>query len=272
MPKKRVLIVSDLHTGHLVGLTPPSRHATLAKSASPAQKKLEAVRQELWRLFALEVKALGEIHTLIVNGDAVDGDGGRSGGIELLMTDMQDQCDAAAECLKFVKAKKVYMTFGTPYHTGVNTDWERVILNEVKQSKYTEEADIKSHLYLDVNGCVFDCKHKVGSSGIPHGRRTALEREKLWAGLWRDAGVNPDVDVLVRSHVHYAGFCGAPGYLLLTTPALQGLGSRYGARQCSGIVNWGMTVFDVEESGEYSWRFITPRKANLAQKVDVLKA
>jgi len=272
MPSKTVMLISDLHCGHLVGLTPPSRHGTLAKSASESQKKLEAVRQELWRLFALEVKKRPTPDILIVNGDSLDGDGGRSGGTELLVLDLQDQAYMAAEIIKFTKAPKVYHTFGTPYHTGVTTDFERVTMHEVSKADHVEVAELKSHLYLDINGVLFDCKHKVGSSGIPHGRRTALEREKLWAGLWADAGVSKRPDVLIRSHVHYAGYCGGRDYLCMTTPALQGLGSKYGARQCSGLVDWGFTWFEVDETGGYSWEFVTPTEANKAQKVDILKA
>lgn len=266
-----MVVISDLHSGHLVGLTPPSRHAKLAKSASTAAQKLEAVRQELWALYAKAIGSLPPVDVLIVNGDMIDGSGQKSGGVECLTTDVQEQADMAAEAIKFVKAKKVYGTYGTPYHTGVCTDWERSVFQNVEQSQYTEEVHLKSHLYLDIDGVLFDCKHKVGSSAIPHGRRTALERERLWAVLWAEAGVQPKANVFIRSHVHFAGYCGGHDYLCLTTPALQGLGSRYGARQCTGLVDWGITVFTVE-NGAYRWEYIIPKKANSAQKVEVLTA
>jgi len=269
---KKVILVSDLHAGHVVGLTPPSRHAVLSKLATKAQKKLEKTREKLWEIFAKEVKARGPFDIAIANGDMIDGDGGRSGGSELLTPDPQEQASMAAECLKFIKAPQVYMTYGTPYHTGQTTDYERLVRDLVQDSKYTDTCEIKSHLYLDVNGVMFDCKHKTGSSGIPHGRHTAVAKEKLWAKLWADTGVAPDSDIIIRSHVHYAAYCGGPNHLAMTTPALQGLGSKYGTRQCSGIVDWGFTVFDIESDGRYSWEFVCPLAANNAQKVQVLKA
>ena len=272
MPAKTVMVMSDLHCGHVVGLTPPSRHATLSKLATKSQKTLEKTREKLWELFHKEVKARKTPDILIVNGDAIDGDGGRSGGSELLTPDPLEQADMAAECIKFVKAPKVYMTFGTPYHVGQACDHERVVQNLVQDSKHNEECHLKSHLYLDVNGCMFDCKHKTGGSGIPHGRHTAVAKEKLWNILWSATGVAPESDVIIRSHVHYAAYCGGPNHLAMTTPALQGLGSKYGTRQCSGIVDWGFVWFEVEENGEYTWEIVTPLQANAAQKVEVMRA
>ena len=60
-------------------------------------------------------------------------------------------------------------------------------------------------------------------------------------------------NVIIRSHVHYHEFSGNPTHIAMTTPALQGWGSKYGERQCSGIVDIGLVQFDISE-GEYSWK------------------
>ena len=59
--------------------------------------------------------------------------------------------------------------------------------------------------------------------------------------------------MILRGHVHYLNFCGGPGWLAMTLPALQMKGSKYGVRQCSGVVDFGFTVFDVGEDGRYTW-------------------
>ena len=270
---KRVLVVSDLHSGHLVGLTPPSRHDTPSKDALPAYRALAETRKQLYGLYYDMVKSLGKIDILICNGDAIDGAGARSGGSEQLTTDLAQQTQMAAECLNVVKAESVYICAGTPYHVSVGgEDWESVLTDYVAASKYTKHVKFVSHLYLDVNGCIFDCKHKVGSSGLPHGRHTAVAKERLSNLLWNDVGVAPKSNIIIRSHVHYANYCGGPKHLALTTPALQGLGSKYGARQCSGLVDFGVTVFDVDSKGEYTWRYLIPASANAAQKAHVLTA
>ena len=271
---KRVLIVSDLHSGHLIGLTPPSRHDTPSDNASPAYQELANTRKQLYGLYAKILKDLGKIDILICNGDAIDGSGHRSGGTECLTTDMQIQSEMAAECLSAVKAEQVYLVHGTPYHTAGQdgVDWENVVATYVSESKYTKKCSVHSHLYLDVNGVIFDCKHKVGSSGLPHGRHTAVAKEKLSNMLWNDVGVAPKSDIIIRSHVHYANYCGGPRHLALTTPALQGLGSKYGARQCSGLVDFGVTVFDVDAKGAYSWAYHIPVQANQLQQAHVMTA
>lgn len=269
-----MLVVSDLHSGHLIGLTPPSRHDTPSSDASEAHKTLAKTRKDLYSLYLQILKDIGKVDVLICNGDAIDGNGGRSGGTECITTELDQQAEMAAECLIAAKAEKVYMTHGTPYHTACKdaVDWENVIAKYVRGSKYTKHCSVHSHLYLNVNGVVFDCKHKVGSSALPHGRHTAVAKEKLSNMLWNDVGVAPKSDIIIRSHVHYANFCGGPRHLALTTPALQGLGSKYGARQCSGLVDFGVTVFEVDSKGEYTWRYEIPVQANQLQTARVLTA
>lgn len=244
---KRVVVISDLHCGHAVGLTPVSWHSTLAKSAPTFLKELEHTRQKLWQFYFDTIKKLQPIDVLLVNGDAIDGSGTRSGGVELITSDRHQQADMAAENIKLAKAKKVIMTFGTDYHTGEQEDFEMDIARDVKAEK------ISAHEWIDVNGLVFDMKHHIGSSSIPHGRHTQVSKERLWNILWADHGENPKANIIIRSHVHYHNFCGGTDWLGLTTPALQGLGTRYGKRKCSGIVDFGLTHFDVDKNGEFEW-------------------
>lgn len=269
---KRVLVLSDLHCGHVIGLTPPSWHDSPPKSASKERKLLSKTRQKLWAAYQRAIEALGDIDIVVCNGDAIDGRGEASGGSELLTIDRDEQADMAAECIKLCKAPKVYFTAGTPYHSGKLEDFERQTMKVVSDSKYTKEVDFKGRLYLSVNGVQFDFRHKVGASGIPHGRHSAVAREALWGRLWADDGITPNVDIVVRSHVHYAAYSGTPGRLQLTTPALQGLGSKYGTRQCSGIVDWGFTVFDINGGGEYTWQYVLPAEARQIQQVKIIQA
>lgn len=141
-----------------------------------------------------------------------------------------------------------FLSHNTPYHVGASEDFERTIAEKVNAKK------IGGHEWLDVNGLIFDFKHKVGSSAIPHGRATTLLREQLWNARWhdRDEG-QPLADILIRSHTHFHIFVGDPTFLAMTTPALQGYGSKYGARECSGIVDIGLIHFDVDIKGGYTW-------------------
>lgn len=239
--------MSDLHAGHVVGLTPPSWHDTPSKTAEPVRAKLANFRTKAFDIYYNTIKSLKPIDVLLVNADCIDGRGEKSGGTELLTTDRDKQCDMAAEIIKCVGAKKIVMTYGTPYHTGTLEDFETQIAKEVKAEK------IGGHEWVKVNGLVFDLKHKVGSSTIPHGRFTSIAKEKLWNTLWSEREESPKSNVIIRSHVHYHGYCGGNDWIAMTTPALQGPGSKYGSRQCSGTVDFGLIHFDVTPNGSYSW-------------------
>lgn len=242
MAFKTVVIVSDFHCGHVVGLTPPKY-----QSASGSLAKFGEMQKAVWKFYSELMKKLQPIHLLILNGDAIDGKGERSGGTELIEADRTEQVQMATQCIEKAKAKNIVMTHGTPYHTGVTEDFERSIADAVG-------AKIGGHEWIDVNGLIFDCKHKIGSSVIPHGRHTAIARDRLWNQLWSIDEQQPLADIIIRSHVHYFKYSGDADVLAMTTPALQGYGSKYGARQCSGRVDIGLVWFKIGDKGDYSWK------------------
>lgn len=244
---KRAVIISDLHCGHMMGLTPPSWQFKINEQSSAGIRELSRIHNELWGFFDKTIKKLQPIDVLIVNGDCIDGKGEKSGGTEIITADRSTQSEMATECIERTKAKNIVMTYGTPYHVGKNEDWEKLIANNVKATK------IGGHEWIQLNGVLFDVKHHVGSSSIPHGRHTAVSREHMWNVLWAEHGGAPRSNIIIRSHVHYHNFCGGNGWMGMTTPALQGLGSKYGTRRCSGIVDFGLVHFDINPSGQYTW-------------------
>ena len=243
---RRVVIVSDLHAGHHAGLTNPA--FWLPEEAPGRLGSFAQQQRAIWRWYCDTIGQLQPIDTLIVNGDAIDGRGTRSGSTELVTADLKAQCMIAAAAIKEARADNVRIIAGTPYHASPEgEDWEEVLAEMVGAHP------LSGHLFLDVEGVVFDCKHKVGSSSVPHGRHTAISRERLWNVLWHERQGAPKADVIIRSHVHYHEFSGNPTHLAMTTPALQGWGSKYGERQCSGVVDIGLVQFDISD-GAYSWK------------------
>ena len=251
--------MGDTHCGHLVGLTHPdfdTRHT------SEKLAEIDRARRAYWEWYAKEIKALGRIDAVIFNGDAIEGKGEKSGGTELIENDRQAQCAMAVAAIEETHARAYYLSYGTPYHTGANEDFEDQVADGLKAQK------IGGHDWLDVNGQVFDYKHFVGSSGVPTGRQGSLVREKLWNQLWAEDQAFPTATILLRSHVHYFGFVGDQRYLGMTLPALQGMGSKFGARRCAGVVNFGFVHFEIENDGSYAWRvhLLKPRP-HRAQKL-----
>jgi len=235
---KRVVALGDFHAGHKVGLTPPEWQY------HPQWKKTQ---QETWGFFASELARLKPIDVLIANGDLIDGRGERSGSTELLEVDPLEQVQMAVRCIAEVEAKHVILTYGTPYHTGQLQDFENEIYRDVGADQ------IDGEVWVEVEGVTFHARHKVGGSIIPHGRHTQIARDRLWNVLWNEHSDHPKADVLLRSHVHYFNFNGDKTYLSMTLPALQGLGSKFGVRLCSGTVDFGFVHFDCQQGG-YSWQ------------------
>lgn len=85
----RLVIISDLHCGHRAGLTPPGWQTPLE---APDRLAAYARQQRvMWSWYAATIAALQPIDVLVANGDAIDGRGSRSGGTELITTDLSAQ-------------------------------------------------------------------------------------------------------------------------------------------------------------------------------------
>jgi hypothetical protein len=243
---KRGFLGGDMHCGHRVGLTPPQwQRPEYSLSDRPDAKYYKAAIA-LWAEFDIKIRELQPFDFAVFNGDCIDGKGTRSGGTELITTDRNEQCKMAETAIRHVDAEKVLITRGTGYHTGMDDDWE-------DQIAYSTGAEISDHQWVEVNGCVLDCKHAIGASSIPHGRFTPLAKDRLWNVIWHTDEGDPKSDIIIRSHVHYHAFCGDNNYLAMTLPALQGKGSKFGKRICTGTVHWGFCWIDIYDDGRYYW-------------------
>jgi hypothetical protein len=251
---KRVAVLADFHSGHEFGLTPPAwwnRRRTNQARVSKAGD----FQRKLWAFYSKSIDTLKPIHILIVNGDSIEGKGERSGGMELITSDRNEQVRMAREAIEYAEAPIVRLTYGTRYHTGRDEDFEAALKDQLAASGKCK-AEIHGHDFLNVNGVNLDIKHKVGSSSVPYGRTTAISKDRVWNVIWNSEHERqPKADILIRSHVHYHTFAGSSSWLGVTTPALT-YNSAFGIRECAGLVDVGFMVFDFDENGGYSWRAI----------------
>ena len=242
--KKRVVAIADTHCGHRAGLTPPG---WMLNPDNEDDAKWLKIQQEQWKWYVKEITRLRPIHLLIVMGDVVDGEGGRANSRDIIRRKRTEQVDMACACILKAKAEHIEMVYGTRYHV---QDWEDDVASSVG-------AKIGAHGFPEVNGVVFDIKHKVGSSQIPHGRSTAIKRSQLWNTLWASRNKQPQARFILRAHVHYFDFSGHIGpngvETAIVCPALQGMGSEYGAEQCEGMVDYGLLYFDISANGDTFW-------------------
>jgi len=259
MSKKWGLLCGDFHSGHLVGLTPPEYQHKFVQNSTTKRNKWYKISEELWVEFDKILKTLPKLDFAVFNGDLIDGKGKRSGGTESITSDMEEQANMAAKVINRVsrcghKDMKKIATYGTPYHTSTDGDeWENLIVQKAEIDK------IGAHEWIEVNGLVIDAKHHIGSSTVPYGRHTAVAKEAIWNEMWALIDMQPRADVVIRSHVHYFQHCGTSNKLCMTLPALQGMGSKFGAKQCSGIVDWGVVLFEITDKNNYEWHPIIRR-------------
>ena len=230
--RKRVLIVSDSHCGGAYGLTPPDWQY---KSSSFYGQQVE-----LWGWFKRTVEML-KPDICIFAGDAIDGKGKRSGGIEQITTSFKKQLVMFRKVLETINAPKVTMVRGTPYHVGTEEAYE----DFMGLMKTDFEVKIGGHEFPIVHGIQFDVKHKIGSSSVPYGSLTPLAKAKLWNRIWNDHEGQPKADVFIRGHAHKFDFCGNQEYLGITCPTLCGWGSKFGVEQCEKVVDTGMLWLDI---------------------------
>jgi hypothetical protein len=243
MPKTGV-IVSDFHCGHLFGLTPPNYQISLDDDRQLG--KAAEWQRKTWDWYSEQAKAIGHIDRLILNGDAIDGMGSKSGGTELITTDRRRQVQMAKACVEAFDYDAVTIIRGTAYHTGEQEDWEDVLADMLG-------THAQDHAWLEYARCVIDIKHHIGSTSIPGNAPPSLGREAIWNLLWAEKQLQPRANIIIRSHLHTYCYTGQDDWLAIVTPALQGW-TKYGGRRMSKTISFGFIYFEITDKGEFLWR------------------
>ncbi len=199
---KRGVLISDLHVGSRVGLSHPDY--------GPSKGGCQHIRDLLWKHWKeCSGGAWHKPDFLVVNGEATDGQGRRSGGSEQWTTDIQEQVTCAVELVKMWDAKKVYVIRGSGYHvevgqTGMCAD--ELFAKEIGATKAGQRSCSAMDMTSTVGGVTFHFAHIVGFSQNFAYRGTPLNVELLHAALHGeidDNGTKRKVQILVRGHAHY---------------------------------------------------------------------
>lgn len=190
---KRVLLISDMHTGSCCGLIPrkavvegmhitPNRH----------QKQLLAGWEDM-------CKNCGPLDVAICNGDLIDGPQRLEDGKFVVTTDFVVQCEWAAQLLNMIPANKFYLTRGTDYHSVRGVCSEEYIATILRE-KYQRRAVYKQELKVKIGKAIIVANHHIGVSTSWY-RATAIARDLLLYDL--NLEEYGPVNLVVRSHAHY---------------------------------------------------------------------
>lgn len=234
---RRVLLTGDWHCGNVFGLTPPDW----------IKKGYEALQKPLWTFWGEVTR--DEYDVAVVNGDLIDGAIDTSGKVTV---DRLEQIEMAREALAMIRAKKIYVTLGTPLHTGGESAYESLL------------GDAKEEWRIDIDGVRIHVKHKINASKTGYGQESLLAREALGQAVYDQEVLRlPPPRLIVRSHAHR--FCYVQNEIVdgLIIPCLQYPFSWYGATISKWQYAMGVAELQIEPTG-YT---IEPRliKLNLSE-------
>ena len=200
---RSVLVVSDIHVGHHLGLAHPNMKDPWGKPAT-----LNEGQEYLWHCWQ---HLIGEARerkpsVLVINGDLLDGEGRLSAGNEQSSTITAWQQKMAVKVLEPLAAvaDEVWVVRGTPYHDGrLGIDVEPVAAALGARAERGNK-DWHSHdtLDLDVDGVILNVHHEI-QSGQYWYKSTGFDREGALAAFAGMSGKFPQAKCIVRSHLHY---------------------------------------------------------------------
>jgi hypothetical protein len=244
-----ILFGSDFHCGERRGITPPGFE-------EGEERKYHDLQKLLWETYMGIVADLPPIDWFVLLGDLIHGKDSKDSGHGVHINDLREQAEMAIIAIEQVEAQNHVLVYGTQYHVTSNgEDIEDVIADYFGiPNKTPWRGDhIFPVLETEDQYVQADLKHKLGCSSHQASRHRALSQEMEFAKQWFLEEVQPFPEILARAHCHYyaevRGNTGGDEWLAISIPGLQGLGSRYGARICTGVVHFGMVLVTITEEG-----------------------
>jgi hypothetical protein len=239
----RILVESDPHCGHILGLTPPDWW----------QKKTLSLSKPVWEWRAGELRKIGPVDIHIVLGDLTDGPGIKE-TLGLLTTDVEEQAEMAAVGLGIVRAKHRYLCYGTPLHTVSTLSHENLVATALG-------CEIHETWRLKLGGVRFNFRHVVGRSDVPYGQGTQVAKEIVRDELQALAESYEPADVFGRGHAHYWYRVDTPSKTAFICPTLElpnpdKDGNIYTRKLRTMYYDVGFVLIEIDKTGEV---FIRPR-------------
>ena len=236
----RVVFVADLHVGHRSGLAIPSQ--------SPRGDLGAPERKALYRAWCAATRGPWTApDALVIDGDAVDGQGRKRGGAEQWTTDLLEQVEHAADLIRMWGARRFYVLRGSGYHVEVGATGvcaEELLARKLHAEPYPNQEHVPEDRrersgydwYLTFDRLTFHIAHEIGVSRVFHYRSTPIAREMLHLHLndalrheYRRAlqlGLLRDLEayrtrIVVRAHAHYYWMCATSGTAGYNLPCWQ---------------------------------------------------
>lgn len=192
METRRLLLLSDLHVGSTWGIFPKN-----FKTSGGNVIILNKLQEELLTYWNDLQKRVGQYDTVVLLGDLVQGLNKKESGKHLIISDLNEQKQAAITLLKpFCKNKIVVGISGSSYHNSVD---------------YELEKDIVQYFNGAFGGAV--ANYTIGNTGktinIRHGKGaltyyagTKMDKEIKELLISERLGKLPGIDIIALGHYH----------------------------------------------------------------------
>lgn len=254
-------VISDIHIGSTVALSPPSIQLDDGGEIRPFGGNSGRALRWLWQnwedAWKLADKLCDQYKAplwVVHNGDAVDGD--HHGIYQTWTRNMEEQIGIAEEVLRPVRdrAERFFMTRGTDAHVGKSA-WSEELLAQMLDATPNKAGGTSSwwHLLMECDGVRFDIAHHGRLSRLPWTRPNTCSRVAAQV-VMRYATPNRIKrmpHVVVRSHMHLFAESGTNYPVrVVSTPAWQ-LVTEFGNRLDPGELADIGIVFFVCDQGEH---------------------
>lgn len=233
----RGIVFGDIHGGSKFGLTHPDYQPPI----------YESFMLPFWTWWENEMRHIGDLDFAVGNGDLVEGPGKKQNH-EHLTTDMTEQQEIAARAIEIIPAKRVFLTYGTPYHVTGNQDWEDGVAELVGAEEIKEQMRIR---YL---GATMQFRHHGGRSDTPYGQGTQIFKEWVRDRLQADIYEYEGADAVFRNHVHYYFKVENAVGQAVSVPCLKLPLEVYGRKLRTMLYDIGYVIVEIDEEGEVHTR------------------
>lgn len=225
----RVIVISDNHAGHILGLTPPEYW----------REDVRSIHEPFWNWW-MGNKA--ESYDVMLHlGDAVDGDGHKESTFHLT-TDIDIQQEIAIKVIESANAKTHKFVSGTPYHCGTALDYDKAVARHFGD-------EISWMRKIDIEGVKINMAHTVVKSTTPVGGDIALKKQRIWNYIYAQIENDAPADLILRGHIHEYLENGDTRMRMRTVPALK-IGNpdfdRYARKMQGGFYDVGFIELDID--------------------------
>jgi hypothetical protein len=242
---KRVLVLSDPHTGASTGLTHPDYEV------SGKLKPHKTRRTELWKSFKSSLKDLGKIDHVIGVGDLIHGPAKGKVTDEILANESNKQKEMIIRIFEEIGADTGLLIHGTPWHV----DEKAIpIEQEIADSLGYEFHKIAEE--HEVNKVLFHVKHKIGGSNDPRtlGNMLTKEYETVCLNHIRHGVPSRVPDIILRGHRHVFHQRGDEKWIGFILPCLQAWGGNVAVQLTTVYYpTVGFMWFDIYTNGDFTY-------------------